>query len=121
VQCLIASARPETVVVWPDPRAGEIFILNVLWNGTTEAHFDETPFPSVGELIKTPSSLKPKFPERIYWKKPAAAAALLEMRVGGTITTFRTAGESVPVRWQATEVVGPKLSAQSFHVSGTVC
>jgi hypothetical protein len=125
VRCLTIDNKPPSgLLVWFDQRASDIYILNGMWFGGVQgsvANTEGAPYVSDGKLEKKPEKWTNGKVEQLIWKKPPNTTALLNMSVGGQTTTFRVVGDAPFVRWGIKEVRGPKLSASSYHVSGTVC
>lgn len=122
VKCLTVDNKPTSgLLIWFNQRANDIYLLNAIWFGGSDAKTDGEPYVSDGKLERTPEKWASGKIEQLIWKKPPNATALLVLSVGGLSTTFRLVGEPPSVRWGTQEVRGAKLSASSYHVSGTVC
>lgn len=124
-QCL-KGQQGEGVFMWLDKREGEFVFINAFWVGDQAkaiGEYDREPrvVPENTLIVEKPSKWLKGKTEQLILKKSPDVEAFVSFSVSGQQGRFVVVRDPIPITMATQEVIGSKLMASSFHVSGSVC
>jgi hypothetical protein len=126
VECIKQAQTGSRLILWVDSRQSDFFIIGAVWfgkDGQQTGTYDQDPVvaPPTVSLVQKPSHWATGATQQLILQKSPEINALLSIRVSGQTANLGIVRDPPPILIASHEINGSKLTASSFHVSGSVC